>query len=346
MLLPIIGLTAWAFYGPIADAYVSMIIFINDAQRTFHGTLTDSVSDFADKATYTAAIGVIGGSFFYGIFHAAGPGHGKVILSAYLVSQPEKVGKSVALGAISSLFQGLVAIFLVYGLFYLFGIVSSDMKIAVSWSERLAFALVGLIGLMLVWRGAKALWAFYQPKTSHDHGHGHGHDHGHDHSHGHHDHHSHNRSKAHDHHAHHTREDGVCSTCGHAHVPSNEQVDAVSDWKTLAGVVLSIGMRPCSGAILVLVFARFTGIPWIGAIAVLAMAAGTAITVSSIAVLAVKARDFAMKLMGSSSSAIANLTAHSATIACGLFLISVGVGLMVTSMGGGSVATPGRSMGL
>ncbi len=326
LALPLLAAVLWFAWEGISDIYVNLIVWINQEQRLFHKSLTKSISAYADNSGFATAIAIITGSFLYGVFHAAGPGHGKVILSTYLLSQPEKIGKSVVLAVISSLVQGLVAIALVYGLFYIFGVVSADMKLAVSWSERLAFALVVAIGLMLVWRGMRG-FGWFQNKAKHTTGHHHDHAHSHDHSDGH----SHNHS--HDDH-------GVCNTCGHAHIPSVEQVNSVNDWRTLAGVVLSIGMRPCSGAILVLVFSRFSGIPWAGAFAVLAMSAGTAITVATLAVLSVQARSFAMRVMVSNGS-LASFAANGATIACGLLLASIGIGLMTTSF-----APPIRSMGL
>ena len=321
LALPMLAMAAWLAWDSIEAVYVDLIVWINQEQRAFHTSLTKSIGAYADKSSWTTAAAIVSGSFLYGIFHAAGPGHGKVILSTYLLSQPEKVGKSVLLAIISSMVQGLVAILLVYGLFYLFGVVSSDMKLAVNWSERLAFALVGMIGLMLIWRGIKGFGWFKKSHSHHEHSHSHHHDHSHAHAH------------AHD-------ADGVCSTCGHAHIPSVDQVESVNDWRTLVGVVLSIGMRPCSGAILVLVFSRFSGIPWAGALAVLAMSVGTAITVSALAVLSVQARGFALRLMGTNNS-LAAFAANSATIACGLLLLSIGIGLMTTSF-----APPIRSMGL
>ena len=47
--------------------------------------------------------------------------------------------------------------------------------------------------------------------------------------------------------------------------------------------VIAVGVRPCSGAILVLVFALSQGIFGVGVMATFAMAVGTAITVAAIA---------------------------------------------------------------
>ena len=61
--------------------------------------------------------------------------------------------------------------------------------------------------------------------------------------------------------------------------------------KEMAAIVASIGIRPCTGAVLVLVFAQAIGMPFAGIAAVLAMSAGTALAVALIALAAVSARD-------------------------------------------------------
>ena len=71
-------------------------------------------------------------------------------------------------------------------------------------------------------------------------------------------------------------------------------------WRALSMAFL-IGLRPCSGAILVLVFALSQGIFWAGILATFAMALGTALTVSVLAFIAVGARDLAKRFAGGSS---------------------------------------------
>ena len=123
-------------------------------------------------------------------------------------------------------------------------------------------------------------------------------------------------------------------------MPTNEQVDAATDWRTTLGVIFSIGLRPCTGAVLVLVFARYAGVSWAGVLAVLAMSLGTALTVSILAITAVGARNFAVKLLGASNGWGERLAAYVA-ISGGILLTLMGIGLIMSSM-----EPPVRSMGL
>ena len=54
----------------------------------------------------------------------------------------------------------------------------------------------------------------------------------------------------------HHQHDENCG-CGHAHLPSAGQMVGK---KTQALVVFSMGMRPCSGAIMMLLFAKVIGV--------------------------------------------------------------------------------------
>ncbi len=73
-------------------------------------------------------------------------------------------------------------------------------------------------------------------------------------------------------------------------------------WRKTLAVVLSVGVRPCTGAILVLVFAFAQGLFWAGVAATFAMALGTAITVAALASLALGSRELAVRLGGGSGA--------------------------------------------
>jgi nickel/cobalt exporter len=118
------------------------------------------------------------------------------------------------------------------------------------------------------------------------------HDHGHDHhSHDHHDHHHHDAC-----HAHHHDCDAHASAWGHAHAPEPEELAGLGGWKRGFSAIVAVGLRPCSGAILVLVFALAQGLFWAGVASTFVMGIGTAITVAVIASIAVGARAWAQHL--------------------------------------------------
>ena len=244
------------------------------------------------KANGSAAYTLIGISFVYGIFHAAGPGHGKAVISSYMVANNETWRRGVVLSFASAILQALTAIAIVSVAAVLLGATAKAMGNTVRTIETVSYALIVLIGLRLLWvkgRSFLHLLRGASHERQHDHAHhdAHGHDHDHDHGHGH-DHHH-----AHDHH-HHDEEEA--SAWGHAHSPEPAALKGPHWLKRGLVAVLAVGLRPCSGAIIVLVFALAQGLFWIGVASTFVMGLGTAITVAAVATLAVGARGFAGRL--------------------------------------------------
>jgi nickel/cobalt transporter (NicO) family protein len=259
----------------------------------------------AAKADGSAAWSLLGLSFLYGIFHAAGPGHGKAVISSYIVANDETWMRGVVLSFASALLQALVAVMVVGIAAALLSATAATMGRAVNVIEIVSYSLIIFIGLRLLWMKGRAfvslLQTLHRPAavgaavTPHPHEHGH-HEHAHEHDHhgeGHARHHHHD-GEGHDHHHHHHGEDA--SAWGHAHAPEPEELAGPGGWKRGLSAILAVGLRPCSGAILVLVFALAQGLFWAGVASTFVMALGTAITVAAIASIAVAARAWAQRV--------------------------------------------------
>lgn len=230
-------------------------------------------------------------SFAYGIFHAAGPGHGKAVISSYLVANQETATRGIVLSLVSALLQALVAVVLVGICAWLLNVTAQTMCGAEKAIEIASYGLIALFGARLVWiKGGGFIHALQAPRAepalaaqAHDHGHHHHHHGHHDHGHDHH-HHDHDPGHVHDEH------------CGHSHGPTPDQLAGPGGWRRGLGAIVAVGLRPCSGAILVLVFSLAQGLFWAGVAATFVMGLGTAITVATIAVVAVSAKDLARRL--------------------------------------------------
>jgi nickel/cobalt exporter len=230
-------------------------------------------------------------SFAYGVFHAAGPGHGKAVISSYLVANQETARRGIALSFASALLQALVAIAIVGIGAFLLNVTAKTMCGAERAIEIASYGLIAAFGARLVWtKGGSFIKALQAAPVGavavaghpHDHGHHH-HDHG---AGAHHHEHDHGHDHDHVHDAH----------CGHSHGPEPGELAGPGGWRRGLAAVLTVGVRPCSGAILVLVFALAQGLFWAGIAATLLMGVGTAITVATIAVIAVSAKDLAQRL--------------------------------------------------
>jgi nickel/cobalt exporter len=301
--VPVGGIVGWVF-AKQAEFY-----------RQFSGLIR------ASKADGTAAWTLMGVSFLYGIFHAAGPGHGKAVISSYLVANEETWVRGVVLSFLSALMQAIVAVAIVGVAAVLLHASAATMNGAVNWIETLSYSLIILVGLRLLWvkgrafiaalrelgRPTGAVGAAVTPAPAHDH---HAHDHGHDHDHAHEhcDHHDHAHAAQpahgshgdHDHgHSHHDHEHDDAAAWGHAHAPEPEELAGPGGWRRGLTAIVAVGLRPCSGAILVLVFALAQGLFWVGAASTFVMGLGTFITVATIATIAVGARSWAGRIAGS-----------------------------------------------
>jgi nickel/cobalt exporter len=278
-------------------------------QARFYLMLSHTIR--AAKSDGSAAYTLLGISFVYGVFHAAGPGHGKAVISSYMVANDETWRRGVALSFAAAILQSLTAIAIVGIAAVLLGATAHVMGNTVRVIEMVSYALIVLIGLRLLWvKGCSLLHLLRaQRQERHDHArhdhahhdHGHGHtDHAHDHAH------SHAHSLAHDHgHGHdHDHDDDVeASAWGHAHAPEPSELGGKHWLRRGLAAIFAVGLRPCSGAIIVLVFALAQGLFWIGVASTFVMGLGTAITVAGVATVAVAARGFAGRLAKSKPGA-------------------------------------------
>ena len=250
------------------------VLWARDKQQAFSGTMRTSLNKLKTNGSTAAAWTLLSFGLAYGIFHAAGPGHGKVVISSWLIATENDLKRGLLVAFLSSMFQALTAIVLVSGLFFIVASVGSVVRDVVGYLEQASYAMIATLGLYLIYTATRS-WLrqpvlvaqtthapFNFEITNHQSISGHVHD----------------------------------AHCGHNHAP--EPKDLRGDWSIKKALSLSfaIGLRPCTGAIAVLLAANTIGLYWAGIAATLAMGFGVFITVSAIAIITVYGKDFAMKL--------------------------------------------------
>jgi nickel/cobalt transporter (NicO) family protein len=240
-------------------------------QSMFYQMLAGTIR--AVKTHDSAVYALLGISFVYGIFHAAGPGHGKAVISSYLVANNETWRRGIVLSCAAAVMQSLTAIALVSVASLLLDATAKMMGDTVRLIETASYVVITLIGARLLWVKGRAFVKLLRTETrSHPHDHHHGHDRG---------------------HAHHDHGEGEASAWGHTHALEPRELAGCKGWRRGLSAIIAVGLRPCAGAIIVLVFALAQGLFWIGIASTFLMGLGTAITVTSIATLAVVARGIA-----------------------------------------------------
>ncbi|MDX1737474.1 MAG: nickel/cobalt transporter [Alphaproteobacteria bacterium] len=278
-----------------------LMSYIRESQQSFHRQLADAIRA-VQEGGIIAVWTLISLSFLYGVFHAAGPGHGKAIIGTYMASQESLARKGIYLSFASAFMQGAVAIVLIQAVTWIFDISRREAQGLNQYLELLSFLLIAAIGVFLIYRAYKS-YILLNRTSIHDHTHD---DHAHDHD--------------------HAKE---CSSCGHSHAITPRQLQHANSWKESFSLVASVGIRPCSGSLLVLIFAELIGLTWAGIGAVLAISLGTAITVSCLALMATYLRKTAMYLANKTANNMVSHLSILATFAGGLIITSIGISLFI-----------------
>ena len=140
--------------GPIDRAWN----WLMSEQSRMHREMAAAVKDLktGDPMRATGLLMLI--AFLYGVLHAAGPGHGKAVISSYVLSNEETVRRGIALSFLAALFQALSAIFFVGIFAMLFNRTSLEMRATETLLETLSWGLVALVGAWMLYRQFRATW--------------------------------------------------------------------------------------------------------------------------------------------------------------------------------------------
>ncbi len=257
-------------------------------QAGFYRGLQAAVSSL--KASGAALWTLLGLGFAYGVFHGAGPGHGKAVIAAYLVANERALLKGFLLSLAAAAVQALVAIAIVGVAAVVMQTTAASVNRVTAGIEWASFLAVALVGAGLTWRKAGKVLGI--------------------------------AALARD-----PLAGPQAAGCDHVHLPPPEVIDRLTRWREAAGIVLAAGIRPCSGAIVVLVFALSQGLLSAGIAATFAMALGTAITTGAIAALAVFAKALALRLAGG-RGATGALAMAGIELLAAAFVLVLGVSLL------------------
>ncbi len=288
--------------GPFGPVFA----WIAARQSEFYRSLTGTLSAIKENGSAVWLLLLV--AFLYGVFHAAGPGHGKAVITAYVLASGDSVRRGVAISFAAAFVQALSAIVIVGVATLIIGATAQQMTGVTDWIEIASYAAIVLLGLWLVW--VKTFGGGHHHHHHHHHGPapaaaGHGAHHGHDH----HDH-------GHAGHRHDQHGDGELlvrnldeAAATHRAIPAAVAAPAPvapppasGNWLMRAwSAILAVGIRPCSGAIIILVFALSQGLILAGVAATFVMALGTGLTVAILATIAVSAKGLAMRFADAES---------------------------------------------
>lgn len=235
---------------------------IGQWQRQLNDNLAGQINAYKTDGAIAPVLMILLLSFLYGLFHAAGPGHGKFVVASYFLANRATPRDGVIMSSLIALVQAVVAIGLV-GIFALvLDVGTLELIGSVTWVELVSYALIVLLGLWMLWGGISGRGCSHGHAHDHHHHDDNGHDHGYGHNHGH----------------------------GHDHDHHHHSAEPVRTGWAMVPAAVAAGLRPCTGSVIVLLFTLANGIFLIGVLGSLVMALGVAITVSVIGLLTIYAR--------------------------------------------------------
>ncbi|MET0604933.1 MAG: nickel transporter, partial [Beijerinckiaceae bacterium] len=233
--------------------------------------------------------------FLYGVFHAAGPGHGKAVIAGYIIANESALARGVAISFAAAALQGIVAITIVAVMSVALGATARQMDATVNAIEIAAFAAMAALGAWLLWTKSHRLAQLVSPAPV-------------------------------------TAQQPA--DCGHLHAPPPEILSGVASPRAWIATIIAAGARPCSGAIILLVFSLSQGLFAAGVIGVITMALGTALTTSALASVAVFFKQAALRLASGRGGAALYVTAFGEVLAAAIILV-IGAALTLGIWSGG-----------
>jgi ABC-type nickel/cobalt efflux system permease component RcnA len=291
------------------------VLWLRDQQQVFYRSMSGALHDMG-KGGPAAGLTLMLLSFAYGVFHAAGPGHGKTVVSAWLLATANDVRRGIIIAFLSALIQALTAIAIVGALLLMAAAIGNVARDVAGVLESASYAMIAGLGAWLLWTGLRRT-ARLAPAPAHG-----------------------SASPVASHHhfesftplAPSAHVHGPDCGCDHAHMPELQDLRGAWSWLRAFSLAFAVGIRPCTGALLVLVFANTLGFFWAGVAATFAMALGTFITVSAIAAVTVYARKLALRL-ASGDGRWLSWAARGLRLAAGGFILLLGGMLFWASLG-------------
>jgi nickel/cobalt transporter (NicO) family protein len=291
------------------------VLWMRTKQQNFYGRMSNAIRQLKSGSKSAAAWTLLSISFLYGVFHAAGPGHGKAVVTGWVLATENELKRGIFIAFLSALIQAMTAIIVVSALLLLVSGASAMARDVAGFLESASYLMIAGMGLYLVWNGwnsfrRKVVAAPANPPGPFE---------------------LMSRPDAMTDHVH----DENCG-CGHGHAPVAAAVRGDWSLSRAFAMAFAVGIRPCSGAILVLVASHTLGLYWAGVASTLAMGFGVFLTIAAIASLAVYAKTTAIALVGTDNASAAFVVRWGKMIV-GLCIAGFGVLLFMGSLGANSL---------
>jgi nickel/cobalt exporter len=293
LILPVLLALAYALWLWFSGGFDQIAAMAAQEQRGFQNQIARTLRELRGGGE-GAFLVLLTACFAYGFFHAVGPGHGKVLLGGYGLGRKVPRLRLAVIGLAASLGQAVTAVALVYTGVLLLSLGHERMVgLTEDIMAPVSYAAIALIGGWLILRGIRHVRS---QVTDHHHDHG-----------------------------------GICDSCGHRHGPTPEELVGARSLTEILALIGSIAIRPCTGALFVLLITWQMGIPMAGIAGAFAMALGTATVTVAVGLGAVGMRGGLVASLAGGGLAARILPA--VEIFAGLLITLIAGGLLLRSLG-------------
>jgi len=247
-------------------------------QHQLNKKLTEQVKRLKANRNWETLLPLILISFLYGIIHAAGPGHGKVVVFSYFFSRRSSIKKGLLLGNLISLFHAVSGVTIVLMLYFFIKAAYLSSFEAISQKIKLvSYSLIVMIGLALL------INSIFSIKN--------------------------NSSR----------------------FLKADASDTPPDGKGILPLALAIGVVPCPGVVIIMLFALSFNLLFTGLMMSLIMALGMAVTISIAGLMSILGQEGLLKSF-SRNQKTQNLIQKGLTVFGSLLIIGFGGILLIGTL--------------
>jgi ABC-type nickel/cobalt efflux system permease component RcnA len=270
--------------GPVGAVGRALLTFQREASRL----IAQRMRAIRDGESSMALLIGAGLAFLYGVLHALGPGHGKLVVVSYFLSREARIGRGLLMGLQIAIFHVISAIVVVALADLLLRQAFGGPPAEVGGVRLFSYALIALVGVAML---AQAIRRSRQRRAGLE----------------------------------------VDGCCGVHHRHDHRKPAALRERMQQGGLSLGVGLVPCTGAVLILLYAMANDILLAGVLLALAIAAGMAITMGGLGILSVIARQAVASRLparGDGNGRLAAVSDYGGALA----ILAIGAGLFWTAL--------------
>ena len=129
-----------------------------ELQQQLNATIASNFREIGDENALLPILTILSIAFIYGVVHAMGPGHGKLLVSSYFLRHNRSYSEAFKMGYLISLIHTISALSISFVLYYLLEVVFSQTF------QEVSFYMTKISALLII---AVAIYLFFEQHNEH-----------------------------------------------------------------------------------------------------------------------------------------------------------------------------------